>query len=237
MNKFSQLPLTLCCAPGKWGTSFCWFLSFHLAPLIACSRSGAIGRKSRQLDPETAPLFTPAVSILTEHHWTPTAAGGASSSGPPGPLFWLGLLVWYRSINQGWKPCCVYTAGVTHGDSDLYGAGHVQRAGKREQKMCVKSSERLDSPAAHSWAVTSSHVSCFFPSQVRPDSRFPPVCVGLFHVCCWEDGKASMLLWRHRELKESCTRAVTVFSQVISQRFRPSVWKWPKKSKDSNLRF
>lgn len=56
------------------------------------------------------------------------------SSGLQAPLFWHRLFVWYRSINHGWKPCCVYTAGVTHDDSDLCGTVHVQRAGKRENR-------------------------------------------------------------------------------------------------------
>lgn len=142
MNKYSQISWTpgKCCASRKWGVKgYLWISYSRLVSLIACAPSGAVGHKSGHLDPEGDGSIIYTSSVDTDGRSLNCNNAGASSSGLQALLFWHWLLVRYRSVNHGWKPCCESTAGVKHNDFDLCGTVHVQRAGKREQKIWLKS--------------------------------------------------------------------------------------------------
>lgn len=142
-----------------------------------CTPSGADGHNSSQHDSERDGSIIYTSSVNTDGRSLNCNNAGASSSGLQALLFWHWLLVRYRSVNHGWKPGCESAAGVTHDDFDLCGTVHVQRAGKRVQKVWLKSMNlRLSTAGA------ASFFACllFFPSQVLPDCCFPPVSVSVF---------------------------------------------------------
>lgn len=221
MNQSSQLSWTpgKCCAPRKWGVKgFSWISDSRLVPLIACTPSGAVGHKSSQHDPERDGSIIYTSSVDADGRSLNCNNAGASSSGLQALLFWHWLLVRYRSVNHGWKPCCESTAGVTHDDFDLCGTVHVQRAGKRVQKIWLKSMNLR---------LSTAEAASFFACLLFFLPRFDQTVVSLLSllVCSaailfqrQPEGRIPLhhtLLWIHRELRESSLDESTTARQRV----------------------
>lgn len=211
MNNSSQLT----CAPRKWGVKEFLLISYPgLVASIACALSGAGSHKSGQLDPprwlcylHQQCRFWWNIAELQQRRCQQLWPSGASV---------LALIVSVIQISSSRMKAVLWVHSRRH----AWGFWFMWHCACSESWKRENLAEVSDSPTSHAWTVTASastaafffRMSPVFPSQVGPDCRFPPVSVSVFHgFSCHSlptttrrpHFASDMLLWMHRELRES----------------------------------